>query len=63
MPGGVTSFEFTDKIIIDSSDIKNATLSKLTTGGKIGQITIKQDIGPGTLWEIPLSVKMPVICG
>lgn len=41
----------------------NATLNKITPGGKIGQITIKQDISPGTVWGIPLSVKMPPICG
>lgn len=44
-------------------DVTNATLDKNFAGGKTGQITIKQNIDSGTVWSIPLVVKMPAICG
>lgn len=41
----------------------NATLDKNFPGGLTGRVTVKQDIGPSTVWGIPLLVKTPIICG
>ena len=43
-------------------DVINATLDKNFPGGLTGQVTVKQDISPNTVWGIPLQVKTPIIC-
>ena len=57
LPPGVILFDFTGKITINSVDVLNATLDKNFAGGLTGQITLKQDIAPSTVWGIPLVVK------
>ncbi len=57
------SFDFLSIIVIDSVEINNVAFDKNFAGGLRGQVTVKQDIDPSTVWVIPLKVKTPIICG
>jgi hypothetical protein len=63
LPTAVYSFDFVGNISINTVNVTNATFDKNFAGGKTGQLTIKQDISPGTVWLIPIIVKMPYIVG
>ncbi len=63
LPTSVYSFDFTSNITINGVNVTNATFDKNFSGGKTGQVTIKQDITPGTVWQIPIIVRMPYIVG
>ncbi len=63
LPSAVYSFDFVGNISINTVNVTNATFDKSFAGGLTGQVTIRQSISPGTLWQIPLLVRMPNIAG
>lgn len=63
LPSAVYSLDFVGNISINTVNVTNATYDKSFAGGKTGQVTIRQNISPGTLWQIPLLVRMPNIAG